>query len=46
MRQELGVNVACLGDLQGPKFRVGEPLGSERTACKDVLVRCSKGIWA
>ena len=25
--QELGVNVACLGDLQGPKFRVGELLG-------------------
>jgi len=22
--KELGVNVACLGDLQGPKFRVGE----------------------
>ncbi|CAK9098233.1 unnamed protein product [Durusdinium trenchii] len=25
--KELGVNVACLGDLQGPKFRVGELLG-------------------
>lgn len=30
MRQELGVNVACLGDLQGPKFRVGELLGSQK----------------
>ena len=28
--QELGVNVECLGDLQGPKFRVGEPLDSTR----------------
>jgi hypothetical protein len=28
--QELGVNVACLGDLQGPKFRVGELLGNRK----------------
>ena len=27
MRQEMGKKVECLGDLQGPKFRVGELAG-------------------
>ena len=30
--EEMGKNVQCLGDLQGPKFRVGELAGARGRA--------------